>query len=206
VGEGMIPKRTSQRVSRVSPQKRDEGKKVASRKATSGTVSSATSVYAQKAKRDQLSRPGKIVESGMSLYSAGKAAKAAVDWYTKTGVKTIKTPSKGVPIGFAGRAAKWYKDTAVKGTNASSKSATITNKDIGATTKGVSKKTGGVLKNSKPVTYGPRKPTAAQVATQRRQIAAKKAAATRRANAARVQDTRAKVSAARRANAAKKKK
>jgi hypothetical protein len=86
----------------------------------------------------------------------------------------------------------------------------VTNKDIGATTRGISKKTGGVLKNGKPVTAGPRKPTAAQVATQRRQIAAKKAAATRRANSAKAEDARrasvAKAAAARRANAAKKKK
>lgn len=51
------------------------------------------------------------------------------------------------------------------------------------TTKGVSKRTGGVLKDGKPATYGPKKPTAAQVAASRRSAAAKKAAATRKANA-----------------------
>lgn len=52
------------------------------------------------------------------------------------------------------------------------------------TTKGVSKVSGGALKNGKPANYGPRKPTAAQMAQSRRKAAAQRAAATRRANAA----------------------
>jgi len=69
-------KKTAGKTTRVSPQKRDEGKKVASRKATSGTVSAATSKSAQKAKAAQLSKPGKVTESGMGAYSVAKVVGA----------------------------------------------------------------------------------------------------------------------------------
>ena len=64
------------------------------------------------------------------------------------------------------------------------KAAATTAKDIGATAKGVSKRTGGALKAGEPAKYGPKKPTAAQAAQSKRQSAAQKAAATRKANAA----------------------
>jgi hypothetical protein len=99
----MKPKSTPksrQRVSRVSPQRRDEGKKVASRKATSGTVSAATSKSAQKAKAAQLSRPGKIVESGMTLNSVSKLISAGAKWYTTPKAGSARLPG-APPVGRA---------------------------------------------------------------------------------------------------------
>ena len=83
------------KTTRVSPQKRDEGKKVASRKATSGTVSAATSVSAQKAKRDQLMKPGKVTESGMANIPASimRLGKVAIDAYKK-GTQAGKASAK----------------------------------------------------------------------------------------------------------------
>jgi hypothetical protein len=122
---------------------------------------------------------------------------------------------QGVSQGFQSGARYAAGQGAARGTMAAAKAGAkpkgrlITNKDIGATTRGINKK-GEITRNGKPVTLGPRKPTAAQVATQRRQMAAKKAAATRRANSAKAEDARrasaAKAAATRRANAAKKKK
>ena len=77
------------RTSRVSPKMRDEGKKIASRKATSGTVSAATSKHAQKAKAAQLSRPGKVSESGTWQVAAVKLGKEII--------KNVTTPKAGTP-------------------------------------------------------------------------------------------------------------
>ncbi len=81
----MAVKKTAGKTTRVSPKMRDEGKKVASRKATSGTVSAATSKSAQKAKAEQLSKPGKVTESGMANIPASimRLGKVAIDAYKK---------------------------------------------------------------------------------------------------------------------------
>lgn len=89
----MAVKKTAGKTTRVSPKMRDEGKKVASRKATSGTVSAATSKSAQKAKAEQLSKPGKVTESGMANIPASimRLGKVAIDAY-KRGLKA--SPAK----------------------------------------------------------------------------------------------------------------
>jgi hypothetical protein len=94
----MAVKKTAGKTTRVSPQKRDEGKKVASRKATSGTVSAATSKSAQKAKAEQLSKPGKVTESGMANIPASimRLGKVAIDAYRK-GTQAAAKPTASLP-------------------------------------------------------------------------------------------------------------
>ena len=95
----MAVKKTAGKTTRVSPQKRDEGKKVASRKATSGTVSAATSKSAQKAKAAQLSKPGKVSESGTWQVAAIKAGKELLRQMTSPKAGTPRLPAKPVPRG-----------------------------------------------------------------------------------------------------------